>query len=121
MELVFTSCAALSRTPKRLVMSARLSLVILVPHVFTHGLPPVPDYFPSTTFVSAHTKRAASSASEDLKQAAYCCTGVQLASGSNSLIAVAASVVDFPKSFWKSTPSWFIMNVIIPELPYSAG
>src|SRR5579863_3120219 len=51
----------------------------------------------------------------------HSCTTVQLSSGSNSVIAVAISVVVFPKSFWRSTPSWLMMNVITPELRYSAG
>ena len=41
--------------------------------------------------------------------------GLQVASGLNSLIAVAVSVVVFAKSFWSSTPSWLMMNVITPE------
>ena len=50
-------------------------------------------------------------------------TGFQptLASGSNLVIAVAMSVVVFPKSLWSSTPSWLMMNVITPEFPYCAG
>jgi hypothetical protein len=48
-------------------------------------------------------------------------TGVQPSPGSNSLIAIAVSVVVFPKSFWSNTPSWLMMKVITPELPYSAG
>src|SRR5258707_1094056 len=48
-------------------------------------------------------------------------TVAQLTLLSKSLIAAAVSVVVFPKSFWSSTPSWLIMNVITPELPYSAG
>ncbi len=51
----------------------------------------------------------------------HSCTMLQLASGSNSVIADAVSVVVLPKSFWSNTPSWFMMNVITPELPYSAG
>ena len=51
----------------------------------------------------------------------HCSTTIQPASGSNTLIAVAVSVVVFPKSFSSSTPSWLIMKVITPELPYSAG
>jgi hypothetical protein len=51
----------------------------------------------------------------------YRSTMCQLESGSNSLIAVAISDVDLPKSFWSRTPSWLMMNVITPELPYSAG
>lgn len=48
----------------------------------------------------------------------HCSTILQPASGSNTLIAIAVSVVDFPKAFWSSTPSWLIMKVITPELPY---
>src|SRR5208282_2808156 len=55
------------------------------------------------------------------KQICYSATDVQLASGSNSLMAVAVSFVVFPKSFWNNMPSWLMMNVITPELPYSAG
>ncbi len=51
----------------------------------------------------------------------HCSTMLQPESGSNAAIAVADSVVAFPKSFWSSTPSWFIMKVMTPELPYSAG
>ena len=51
----------------------------------------------------------------------HCSTGLQLASGLNSLIEVAVSVVVFPKSLWSRTPSWLMMKVITPELPYSAG
>ena len=29
--------------------------------------------------------------------------------------------VVFPKSFWSSNASWLIMNVITPELPFTAG
>jgi hypothetical protein len=50
-----------------------------------------------------------------------CATIFQPESGSNSFIAVAVSVVVFPRSFWRSTPSWLIMKVIIPESPYCAG
>jgi hypothetical protein len=55
------------------------------------------------------------------EETSHSCTGLQPVSGSNSLMAVAVSVVVFPKSFWNSTPSWLMMNVITPELPYSAG
>ena len=48
-------------------------------------------------------------------------TTVQLLSGSKSFTAVAVCVVVFPRSFWSSTPSWLIMKVITPELPYSDG
>jgi len=51
----------------------------------------------------------------------YCSAGLHPASGSNLVIAVAVSVVAFPKSFWSTTPSWSIMKVITPELLYSAG
>jgi hypothetical protein len=44
-----------------------------------------------------------------------------LVSGSNSVMADAISVVVFPRSFWNSTPSWLMMKVTTPELPYSAG
>ena len=47
--------------------------------------------------------------------------GFQLASGSNSVIAVAVSTVAFARSFWRRSPSWLMMKVITPELPYSAG
>jgi hypothetical protein len=53
--------------------------------------------------------------------ASYSSTTTQPASGSNSFIAVAVSVVVFPRSFWSSTPSWLMMKDITPELPYSAG
>ena len=56
-----------------------------------------------------------------LADLSHCSTGLQLESGSNSVIAVAISVVVFPKSFWRTTPSWLIMKVMTPELPYSAG
>src|SRR5438270_129270 len=36
-------------------------------------------------------------------------------------MAAAVSAVVFPRSFWNSTPSWLMMNVITPEFPYSAG
>src|SRR5271169_3326077 len=55
------------------------------------------------------------------EKARHSSTALQLASGSNSVIALAVSVVVVPKSFWNSTPSWLMMNVITPELPYSAG
>jgi hypothetical protein len=55
------------------------------------------------------------------EETGHCSTGLQLASGLNSFIAVAISVVVFPKSFWSRTPSWLMMKVITPELPYSAG
>jgi hypothetical protein len=42
-------------------------------------------------------------------------------SGSNSVIAVASSAVVFPKSFSSKIPSWLIMKLITPELPYCAG
>ena len=42
-------------------------------------------------------------------------------SGSNSVIAVASSVVVFPKSFSSNIPSWLMMKLITPELPYCAG
>jgi len=51
----------------------------------------------------------------------YSFTTLQVLSGSNSVIAVAVSVVAFPRSFCNNTPSWLMMNVITPELPYSAG
>jgi hypothetical protein len=46
---------------------------------------------------------------------------VQLESGSNLVIAAAISAVVLPRSFCSSMPSWLMMNVITPELPYSAG
>lgn len=58
--------------------------------------------------------------SGQIEARAYCSTGLHPA-GSNSLMAVAVSVVVFPKSFCSNTPSWFIMKLITPELPYSAG
>ena len=51
----------------------------------------------------------------------YSPTGLQVLSGSNSVIAVAVSVVVFPRSFCSNTPSWLMMKVITPEFPYSAG
>jgi hypothetical protein len=39
------------------------------------------------------------------REVGYCCTGFQPGSGSNSVIAVAMSVVPLPKSFSSSTPS----------------
>ena len=53
--------------------------------------------------------------------AAYYVAGLHPVSGSKSVIAAAASGVAFPRSFCSGTPSWLIMNVITPELPYSAG
>jgi hypothetical protein len=55
------------------------------------------------------------------KETHHCCTRLQLESGSNSTIAAAVSVVVFPKSFCRRTSSWLMMNVITPELRYSAG
>jgi|HubBroStandDraft_2_1064218.scaffolds.fasta_scaffold30907_3 hypothetical protein len=37
--------------------------------------------------------------------ARYCCAGVQLGSGSNSVIAAAVCPVSVPKSFWSNSPS----------------
>ena len=61
------------------------------------------------------------SVADRIEKNVYCSTMLQPESGSNTLIAVAASVVVFPRSFCSSTPSWLIMKVITPELPYSAG
>src|SRR5262249_26995539 len=49
------------------------------------------------------------------------CTRVQVESGSKRLIARALAAVSRPRSFSNTTPSWFTMKVMIPELPYSAG
>src|SRR5260370_42013383 len=55
------------------------------------------------------------------REVGYCSTGLQPASGSNSVIADAVCVVALPKSFCSNTPSWLMVNVITPELRYSAG
>ena len=77
---------------------------------------PAPGFAPR--FPALTCERALPTGSE---KPVYCSTMFHPESGSNLFIAVAVSVVVFPRSFCSSTPSWSIMKVITPELPYSAG
>ena len=45
----------------------------------------------------------------------------QVESGSKSFIDDAIFAVFGPRSFEKTSPSWFTRKVMIPEFPYSAG
>ena len=81
-------------------------------------LPPATRWSPEKT---AWLRCASERRRRAREHSRHCSTILQSASGSKTLIAVAVSVVLFPKSFWSSTPSWLIMKVITPELPYSAG
>ena len=47
--------------------------------------------------------------------------GFHLLSGLNCVIARATAAVLGPRSFWYTTPSWFTMKVMTPELPQLAG
>jgi hypothetical protein len=47
--------------------------------------------------------------------------GFQVLSGLNCVIARATAAVLGPRSFWYTTPSWFTMKVMTPELPQLAG
>src|ERR1017187_3537681 len=49
------------------------------------------------------------------------CTGAQLLSGLNSVIAFASVAVSFPRSFSYTTPFWLIMKVVMPVSPYFSG
>ena len=51
----------------------------------------------------------------------YSWTGLQPPSGLNSLIALATSMVFFPRSFSYTTPFRLVMNVITPVSPYFSG
>jgi hypothetical protein len=54
-----------------------------------------------------------------LGQMAY--TAFQVLSGLNRAMARATAAVLGPRSFWYTTPSWFTMKVMTPELPQLAG
>src|ERR1017187_12902 len=51
----------------------------------------------------------------------FYCTGAQLLSGLNSVIAFASVAVSFPRSFSYTTPFWLIMKVVMPVSPYFSG
>src|SRR5271157_6573632 len=52
---------------------------------------------------------------------AYSDTGLQVLSGSNSLIAFASSMVSLPRFFSYITPFWLMSKVVMPVSPYFSG
>src|SRR5208283_3833712 len=56
-----------------------------------------------------------------LKWSACYSTTSQSAVGLYSRIAAATLLVSSPRSCWYTSPSWLMMNVMIPDSPYLTG